>query len=73
MAVRPVRRVLRSMDDDQVRAAACVLAVEGVWGLPPMPARQRSGLLSDVEIEARREQVAAWVARRQLEATWLLG
>lgn len=73
MAVRPVRRYLRRLDDDQVRAAAVVLAVEGVWGLPPLPARDRVGPLSDVERDARIRQVQAWCGRRRLEAQWLLG
>lgn len=71
-AVRPVRRVLRGMSDDQVRNAAAVLAVEGVWNLPAMPPRQRTGLLSADEVLARQVQVREWVRRMRLEAQWLL-
>lgn len=72
-AIRPVRRYLRGLDDDQVRAAAVVLAVEGVWSLPGWPVRDGSDPMTDVELTVRQQQVRDWVDRRRLEATWMLG
>lgn len=71
-AVRPVRRAVRGLSDDQLRAAAVVLAVEGVWGLPPLPPRVRVGPLTADEVSDRQAQIRDWASVKRLEALWLL-
>jgi hypothetical protein len=66
LAVPGVREVLARLDEDQVRAVAVALAVEGVWFLPPMMVAPRTA----GEIRWRLAQIRGWVHRVRLEALW---
>lgn len=66
LAVPRVRAVVETLDDDQLRAVAVALAVEGVWSLPPALVTPRTAS----EIRSRVGQVRRWVERMRLEASW---
>ena len=65
--VPAVRAMVDTVPEEQLRAVATALAVEGVWSLPPAAVRPRT----DVEIDARLCQVRAWIDRVRLEARWV--
>ena len=66
LVVPAVRDAAAKLDEDQLRAAVVVIAVEAVWSLPPALVRPRTA----AEIRGRLAELRRWIERTRLVHWW---